>query len=182
MNKLKRNLFIAIAVLQISVLAFMIVKQEYILNSPVKVLLKCEPIDPRSLFSGDYVILNYNISRINLSSVVLLTDEDRSLKSNDIVYVALKADENNKFHVPASVSKDRKLLRQKYNVIIKGTVISNYGTLSIRYGVENYFVPQNQGRMVEKNLNDVSVEAALTDDGESAISRLFIKDEEVVFY
>ncbi len=173
-------IFIILVILQLFALGVMIARQEILLASPVKVMLKCRPIDPRSLFSGDYVILNYDISRINQKEVVALGSG--SFRRGDIIYVALEREPNGKYHGAVAISSNMKLLREKYDVVIKGKVRSNYKVLSVSYGVENYFVPQNEGRVIEKNLKDVSVETAINSKGESAIVRLFIKGREVKFY
>ena len=59
MKSFSKIAFILIVVLQLASLGAMIAKRVHLLNTGKKILLKCEPIDPRSLFSGDYVILNY---------------------------------------------------------------------------------------------------------------------------
>ena len=177
---MKRILFIIIILFQLGVLGFMIAKQELILQKGTKVLLKCRPVDPRSLFSGDYVILNYEISTIDQP---LFDSIDRNIKGRnpDEIFVALKKNSNNDFWSVASASKDFRKLKSQYPVVIRGTAEYWFGS-RITYGVENYFVPQNQGLKIEKNLSDVSVEVAVSEKGESAISKLFIDGKEVKFY
>jgi len=60
--------------------------KEFTLQTGEEVLLKTTPVDPRDLFRGDYVILNYEISRLNLDSLETDTSE---LKGGDRVFVAL---------------------------------------------------------------------------------------------
>ena len=60
---MRTGLGIALAAgLQTLALVGMIGVQQYTLNEGTPVLLETEPIDPRSLFRGDFVILNYAIS------------------------------------------------------------------------------------------------------------------------
>ena len=60
-----RKTFIVVAVLmQILVLVYMAGEREYILRNGKIIYLRTAPIDPRDLFRGDYVRLNYEISRI----------------------------------------------------------------------------------------------------------------------
>jgi len=177
---IRRILFILVIFFQIGVLGFMIAKQEFILHKGTKVLLKCKPVDPHSLFSGDYVILNYDISTIDQK---LFDSIDARLKERNPneIFVALKKNPANDFWAVASASKDFRKLKSKYSVVIRGTREYWDGS-RIKYGVENYFVPQNQGLKIEKNLSDVSVEVAVSEKGESAISKLFIDGKEVKFY
>jgi uncharacterized membrane-anchored protein len=55
-----RKTFIILAViLQLVVLAYMAGEREYILRRGKVIYLRTAPIDPRDLFRGDYVRLNY---------------------------------------------------------------------------------------------------------------------------
>jgi len=176
----RRILFILIIVFQVGVLGFMIAKQEFILKKGTKVLLKCRPVDPRSLFSGDYVILNYEISTIN-QKLFDAADTDRKNRNPNEIFVALRKNPDNDFWSVSSVSKDFRKLKSEYPVVIRGSAEYWFGS-RVKYGVENYFVPQNQGFQIEKNLSDVSVEVSISEKGESAISKLFISGKEVKFY
>jgi len=172
--------FITIVIMQIAVLGVMIGNRVCLLDTGVKVLLKCEPVDPRSLISGDYVILNYEIS--SLAKDIYTGPNLNNLKPNDTVYVALEKLINKKYWVAKSFSTDYDTLRKSYPVIMRGTIKDTYSTIRIHYGIENYFVPQNQGLKIEQKMDDISVEISVSDTGESALSRLFISDREVTFY
>jgi uncharacterized membrane-anchored protein len=178
--------FIVIVVLQCMVLGAMIGQRKQLLNNGEPVILKCEPVDPRSLFSGDYVELRYEISTLSRKLLLEKDVEETALKRNAIVYVALDKHENDTYWYARAVSEDLGILKEKYPVVIRGKTnqrISKYSkNLFIRYGVENYFVPQFKGVEIENNIGDVSVEVSVTDSGESGIIRLFINDKEVTFY
>ena len=69
MTTTRRNLWIAIAVValgQAAVLGWMIWDRASLLANGREVVLEVIPVDPRSLFRGDYVILGYDISRFDL--------------------------------------------------------------------------------------------------------------------
>jgi hypothetical protein len=51
-----------LALVQTGFLGWMIVGRAAVLRDGREVLLKVEPVDPRDLLRGDYVILNYEIS------------------------------------------------------------------------------------------------------------------------
>ena len=186
MKRYQKILFPVIVALQLCVLFFMITKQELLLANGTKVLLKCEPIDPRSLFSGDYVILNYEISRIGYD-IILKSDLKDIEKINYLerkdIYVALILQTNDMHHKIAAISDSIDKLKQNYSTIIKGRVYyAGYDELRVRYGVESYFVPQREGKKIEENMRNASVEVSVSDNGDSVISKLFIDGEEVKFY
>lgn len=182
MNK-KKLLFIAVVAAQIFVLVFMIVKQENLLANGTKVLLKCEPVDPRSLFSGDYVILNYDISRLKTSDKGVVQINGKTVSDGDPIFVALRKDVSGKFFEAADYGFDINELKPKYSVIIRGKVYNIWSdNYSVKYGIEQYFVPQNQGKAIEQDLRKVSVLVSVDEKGNSAVSRLYIDDKEVTFY
>jgi len=182
MKPYQRILFPVIVAAQLAVLGFMITKQELLLARGAKIILKCQPIDPRSLFSGDYVILNYEISVIRediISKSGIKKIHDLQKKE---IYVALKPKPDGKYYTAAAISENIKELKQYYPLVIRGRVEYASDTLQLSYGVENYFVPQKEGKIIEMNLKDVSVEISISESGDSAISKLFISDKEVKFY
>ena len=182
MKPYQKILFPVIVAAQIAVLGFMITKQEIILARGTKVLLKCQPIDPRSLFSGDYVILNYEISQIGEDIISKSGIKDlQHLKKREI-FVALKLRPDDKHYGAAAVSENMDDLKKLYPVVIRGRIEFTDNTLHIKYGVESYFVPQKEGKIIEESLKDVSAEVSISDSGGSAISKLFIAGKEVRFY
>ena len=61
-----RLVFAAIALGQVFVVLGFVADREYDLRSGGEVVLQALPVDPRSLFQGDYAILTYEISRPRL--------------------------------------------------------------------------------------------------------------------
>ena len=64
-----RNNIIFIFIIWFVIIAGFIGYKEYTLSQGQKILLKTIPLDPRDLFRGDYVVLNYEISQLNLDSI-----------------------------------------------------------------------------------------------------------------
>ncbi|MFC1670694.1 GDYXXLXY domain-containing protein [Spirochaetota bacterium] len=183
MKSFSKAAFIIIVALQVAALGIMIARRMYLLDTGKKILLQCEPVDPRSLFSGDYVILNYKISRLNKNLLIDdVSNKKDKIKRNDTVYIALKRDSESNFWQASAISKKIDELKKNHDVIIQGRIVSTYRNYRIKYGVESYFVPQYEGLKIEKNLKDTSVELAVSGSGESAIRRLFIQGKEVTFY
>ena len=148
-KKYLKAAFIVIVVLQLVVLGAMIGQRKQLLKNGEHILLKCRPVDPRSLFSGDYVELRYEISTISRKLLLENDSEKKSFKKNETVYVALDKHEKDKYWYAREVSEDMDILKKKYPVIIRGKTNQWAGqsskNLFIRYGVENYFVPQFEG-------------------------------------
>lgn len=182
MKRYQKILFPVIVAAQIAVPGFMIAKQEMILARGTKIMLKCEPIDPRSLFSGDYVILNYEISSISDDIISGSRIKDKGALDRKEIYVGLKPVPGSKYYSAAEISLNYTELKKRYPVVIRGRAEYAWSGLRIKYGVESYFVPQKEGRIIEESLRDVSVEVSVSDSGESAISKLFIAGKEVRFY
>ena len=179
MNNYRKILMPAVVLLQVAALVFMTAKQEYILAAGEKVMLECRPIDPRSLFGGDYVILNYEITDIDTDTIPMKEGEKKFFEKNEVIYVALEKPNRGKYWKAVAASRDINWLKGRHKTVIRGRINRYY---DIKFGVEDYFVPQDQGREIERNLNDVHVEVSVMPDGNSAISRLFLDGNEVRFY
>jgi uncharacterized membrane-anchored protein len=179
----QKKAFIILVILQIVVLGAMIGQKKYLLKTGKVVRLKCQPVDPRSLFSGDYVILNYEISRlkrINGENWDDLNTRNLKFKRSDVIYSALQQKDDSPFWKVIEVAKNINDLNKRYEVVLRGRVVSTYH-MTVRYGVESYFVPQYEGKRIEKIIKDVSVDVAVNSSGVSGIKKLYIKDKAVVF-
>lgn len=142
------GLLAAIA-LQLAVLLMEYSSAVYPLITGQEVRLKVIPIDPRSLFRGNYARLNYEISRINLSGQAL----DRKPRKNEPVYVKLTQD-NEGYYIADSVS----LTRPKEGLFIRGR--NNYRSSSqirLRYGIEAFFAPKHKALALETDLRQGGV-------------------------
>ncbi|RXT56567.1 hypothetical protein B6S44_05765 [Bosea sp. Tri-44] len=156
-----------------------------ILRSGTEVRLATAPVDPRDLFRGDYVILGYKISTLDLSRL----DGDKIFERNQPVFVrvALGLD-------GLAEAKGVYLARPATGAgetVIEGKVASagacvanadgepdcNAGRRAIRvaYGLESYFVPQGTGRAIETTERArLEIVAAVSSSGQAAIKRLLI--------
>ena len=157
---------VAVIVLQISVLTIEYIASVYPLWTGKEVRLKTTPVDPRSLFRGNYAVLNYDISRVSLDNM-----EDALLRrSGEIIYVKLKPAENN-LHVfdGASFSKPDS------GLYIRGRIKSggwskNSQPYPVRYGIEAFFAPKEKALDLEKRLRDGGVAVVmLANSGKAAL-------------
>lgn len=176
-----------VVALQTIALAVMVGMKQYTLNTGTPIVLKTEPIDPRSLFSGDYVRLNYSIRRLNLEQLA----GDDVFDYHDRVYVVLERRDS--YWEAVSVHHGR-LEAAPGQVIIKGEVENGFGTvwssadnrrdklktIEVRYGIENYFVPEGEGRDLErpKPGEVVSIRVMVDRFGNAGINAVLVNGKE----
>jgi len=147
-----RKIFIVLAVLiQILILAYMAGEREYILRTGKIIYLRTAPIDPRDLFRGDYVRLNYEISNIPAARLPG-ADDDEILKGAK-VYATLKEGANGLYELEG-ISKQK----PQSGVYLTGRSPYDYRyrrfghPMTVNYGIEAYFVQQGKGREIERRL------------------------------
>jgi len=147
-----------LAVVLTAVLVGMIGMKQWTLTTGTPVLLETAPVDPRSLFRGDYVRLNYKISRLDLGKL----GGDKDFSAHDTAWVVLE--QAQRYWHAVAVYRHRPDAAPG-QVIIKGEVRWADGRgsafappvptrqprfLVMRYGIESYFVPEGTGRAIER--------------------------------
>lgn len=154
---IRKKFFYMLIVLQVLILGGIAASHYGTLFYGEKIVLKTEPVDPRDLFYGDYVILNYEISNVPLS----LWKEDGEPDYNEKVYVLLK--EKDSVHEAVSVYKEKPEVKEgevALKAIVKG-VYNQPGEIFLKYGLERYYVEEGTGRAIEEEMPDkVSVRVA----------------------
>jgi uncharacterized membrane-anchored protein len=169
-------LFAAAAPIQIALVSVMVLDRMQILRQGVEVKLQTRAVDPRDLLRGDYVVLNYDIS-------LLPAGDAGNLPRRSTVFVKLapKADgfyeAVSAYREPVEVTGSEILMRGRTT----GQCFGWNCNVQVRYGIEKYFVPQGEGRDIEsaRNQGKVSVVAAVTPTGRTAIKRLLIDGKPV---
>lgn len=176
-------LFGAAALIQLALLAVMVADRVEILREGTEVKLQIQPVDPHDLFRGDYVTLSYDISRVPAGAL----KDQRAGGRNPIVYVELAPNQDGIYHA-VSLHTDAVAV-QSPQVLIRGRVVSGTycgatqdrfcDSLNIRYGLESYFVPEGEGRTIERDRNQhkLMVVAAVAPSGRAAIKRLLVDGE-----
>lgn len=244
----QKTLFYLAVGLQLLILVGIIGYKQYTLSTGESVLLKMShPVDPMSLFSGNYIILSYEISTINLTQT---PSDYGDFKPGDQVYVKLKKDGEyatvesvgknkpeglfmkgkvsrvvktisvgidygdaaNQYHSHYSTSWDDYNIGDNvyvqtsrddpreitsislikpvttYRKSFNGTVTSvekNITQLSINYGIESYYIPQEKAREIEDRIQKtrregvVSVGVRVDSLGNAVIEKIFLNDEEL---
>lgn len=176
--KAKRGLLLlAVVVLQTAALMAMVAVKQRTLMTGAPVLLKTEPVDPRSLFRGDYVVLNYAINTLDYAGI----DGDDGFDRHDDVFVVLRRGET--YWEPVSIHHEMPA-RAPDTVVIRGEVEytdawiggEKRDGIRVRYGIESYFVPEGEGHDIElpRNEGKVAILVAVDDSGAAAIKAVLI--------
>lgn len=163
----KTSLLIFLFLITISLLTFVGI-EEYNLNNPKhqKALLKTLPVDPRDLLSGNYFILNYEISNPNN-----FTNYSPHIYQNEITVYAI-LEKNNKHFIPKYLSLQKPKSLNNNEIAIKG----KFSNRRIKYGIEKYFINENQK---EPNRSDnTEVLVTISKSHKARIYKIFVNDEE----
>lgn len=174
---------VAVAVIQSAVLAWMVWDRIDLLRTGRPIVLDVAPVDPRDLFRGDYLVLTYPIARLRTDRV----EGDDHFAPNDRVWVGLRPAEDSAWQA-FSVHHARPQLSGEI-VFLRGTVtgladivtgeagcVGDCAVLNVRFGIESYFVPEGEGRRLERLRDDnrMQVAARVAEDGEAAIAGLIV--------
>lgn len=182
----KAVLFGVAILLQSALLVLMVADRMQILRDGVEVTLQTQPVDPRDLLRGDYVVLRYDISQLPAGNLKGKVADSR----HPDVFVKLAPNADG-IHQAVSVHAEPVAVTAP-EVLIRGRV-ANYGgscgddrrrfcdKLPIKYGLESYFVPEGEGRKLEdaRNQQKLRIVAAVLPSGRAAIKRLLLDGEKV---
>ncbi len=182
----KRWFWLAVA-LQVALLLGMAGRHAYTVSTGAPALLKTEPVDPWDFFRGEYVRLNYEISRLDPTEVTM----NGPFKAGQTVWVTLQ--QGTPYWTATAVSTQRPAAAAN-QILLKGTVESVYepvaepwpgapkpGEIRIRYGFEQFYVPEGQGSGLEQRQVDLSVEIKVDGFGRGALSKVFLAGKEITW-
>ena len=179
----RRRLLIATllaAGMQTGILVTMMRGNETVISTGTPVLLRTVPVDPRDLFRGDYVVLNYEFSALDSA---LVTGNWPEAEGEQRLHVELKPGTDGSWH-PVSASFGP-LMPSDGSVIITSLPFryvpspDHPATLRADYGIERYYVPEGKGKELEeaRNARRVMVEVRVTPDGEARLVDLTVLPE-----
>ncbi|WP_237068230.1 GDYXXLXY domain-containing protein [Microbulbifer guangxiensis] len=143
----------AAIVFQALVLFGMVVLAQIPLWTGQEIQMETTPVDPRSLFRGNYARLQYAISELGADQF----DTDRPLRNGEEVYVRLVPGKNGLYRY-AGVSLDK----PDEGVFLRGRVSGQWwrsegNVYRIRYGIEAFFAPKERALALEAELRDGGV-------------------------
>ena len=160
MTRLASILFFAVVAAQVvGLVAFAGVRQAAVTEGR-EITLQTAPVDPRSLFQGDYAILDYEIAEIPPH----LAEQPAGAQ----VYVTLEKCGEVWCADAYALSKP-----ESAEVYILG-VINADGRLD--FGIGTFFVPEGTGHIVE-DAEDVKVVVSLDDRGQAVIKSVLVDGE-----
>jgi len=173
-------LALLVAVLQTGALAAMILERARLIATGREIVLPTVPVDPRSLFRGDYVILNYEISTVPAADLIAKPGND-----GDSVYVLLerRSKEGADAWVPVAATRARPAAGGPDRIVLAGWQVGHVHVLDnqtarvrVRYGIESYFVPEGAGKDLEARVRAqaLSVVVAVGTSGQAAIKGLVL--------
>ncbi|HHX58180.1 MAG TPA: GDYXXLXY domain-containing protein [Candidatus Moranbacteria bacterium] len=133
--------------------------------------LEIEPVDPTDLIRGDYVVFSYRgISRIYLSEHGY---SEESFRLGDNIYVSL-VERSDGVSQLGEVSKEK----PESGVFLTGRVKKiRQDTATVIYGIEEYFIPERTGRMVEFRGKKVEAEVAVSKTGKAVLREIYLNGE-----
>lgn len=172
--------FILFVTLQVVLLIFLAISHYAVEWYGEEVYLQTAPVDPRDIFFGDYVILNYEISDIDISKFA----GDQTPEEGDTVYVLLKKEGDYHQLVSAhlekpSPSSDERVLKGRVEYItrdwdpIQGESHS-LESVHVVYGFERYYVSEGTGKELEQKRGQFDVIVKAAPWGQSLSSLKFI--------
>ena len=147
-----RKLFIVFAIVfQLAMLSWMALSREYVLQTGQQVKFQTAPIDPRDLFRGDFVRLDYAISAVSTAQLSPQVNRE-NLKKGDTLFAVLNLSQNG----VATLASLQTSEPDNNKLFIRGRVTSLQNTSSsaekiirLKYGIEQYFVEQGKGLEIE---------------------------------
>ena len=162
-------------VLQAALLGWMIADRALLLARGTEIRLAAVPVDPRDLFRGDYVVLSYPISRLRADRL----EGADEFSVGQTVYVSLRHEDGTWRAVAAHHAHPAS------GMVLKGKVTAETlvagcpkpcATYQVAYNLEQFFVPEGQGRDIEqlREAQRVEVDVAVGSDGRAALKRLLV--------
>jgi len=187
----QKQIFYLTIVFWLLIFSGFILFKEYTLRTGTEILLKTEPVDPRDLFRGDYVTLNYEISTLDLDEI---PTEDPYFEYNDRIYLALALEDG--YGVPKKIYRnppdDELFLKGTVKQLIYDWEEDEDGLiaedplvkeLGVEYGIESYFVPEGRGIEIERQqwtgAEGTDVKVVIDKYGNAVIKSLLIDGQEL---
>jgi uncharacterized membrane-anchored protein len=175
---------LVLALVQIGFLSWIIAGRAAILRNGKEVLLKIEPVDPRDLLRGDYIILGYGISRIPVKMIANIPADKLSSDDTPIV-VRLKRGADGYWQpttawfgkAPTPATADEADISGH---VAEGWDLRSEGmTIAPDYGIERFYLPEGEGMAIQNDMRvrPFGIRIALAGDGTAQIKALVDGDK-----
>jgi uncharacterized membrane-anchored protein len=171
---------VLVAIGQSAVLFYIIESRASILRNGYEIVLKTEPVDPRDLMRGDFVTLNYSLSRLD---PVVIKGPPPQYSGRNRVYIALVPGEGGQSTFSRASWQPLEGLKPE-EVLLVGTTPDYFlpassSQVPLTFGIERYYVPEGEGKPLEQGVVEQSVEivAAVNDKGDAQIKSIRLKGQ-----
>ena len=175
----RHHWLIAAIVLQLGVLALEYLGSVWPLWTGERGRLEIEPVDPRSMFRGNYARLGYSVASVDTS---LFSGPSERLRKGEVVYVALEQEDESWRAAGIQLSKPAS------GVFLRGRLQHNWSaddsSFRVRYGIEAWFAPKVKAIEIEQatrraRSNNARAYAvvAVAGSGRAALARLDLPPE-----
>jgi uncharacterized membrane-anchored protein len=184
---MRTRLLVGALALQFGVLGWMVYDHSRPMASGERFLLVCEPVDPRDLTKGDYVILSYGFQAFNSTQKEKLLKEwnqlhagptdlnasfSYTIKDDAPIYIPLKkgADGVASYGEPTLT----KPTSDPFLLTRKGQGRWNWNNGDVRAGIESYYVAEGTGLAWEKlrNTGKLFAEVGVLPNGKAGLVAL----------
>lgn len=184
---------VAAVFVQVGVIGWMVYHHHQPLRDGARFRVRCQPIDPRDLLKGDYVILSYDFSRFTQKDIRRLNAEWERLhpgEQNAEDYPSLQdaegrreyrllAPQDTPVYVPLNMNArgvaeagEATLLQPTSGAHLRGLIGNGrWNSDSARFGIEAFYVTEGAGREWEKarNQGQLLAEIAVLPDGRAGL-------------
>ncbi len=156
-------------------------------GTPVRV--QVAPVDPLSLFQGEYARLRYEFTTLEQKALEGLGEGGSTFSKGEKVWVILGPDGAGIWRpvafsrvLPAG-AEGRAAIRAEVSSFSTWSSRPRHTTLTLHTGLESFFVPQGEAEKLERTVSEgeVTAELAVLPSGRAAVRKLFVKGREVSF-
>ncbi|HCH32706.1 MAG TPA: hypothetical protein DE045_07185 [Oceanospirillaceae bacterium] len=136
---------------QLCVLVGMYINAQLPLWFGSEISLATKPVDPRSLFRGNYALLSYHI---NQQAVPQAWQDGQPIAKGRVVYISLEPAAETGLWVGTGIYKEA----PTSGLFIRGRTGKNWHRqgapmIDVTYGIEAYFAPKDKAMALEEQLN-----------------------------
>jgi len=146
----------AAVALQVLVLVGMVARAAMPLWTGTEIRVRTIPVDPRSMFRGNYARLRYEFGTLPEDAL----SEVEGLRVGEVVYVGLKQGEGHKLEYSRATVE-----RPAGGVFLRGRLVTSSPPLRVRYGIEAFFAPRESALKLEDDLRDGGIAVLMVTDG-----------------
>lgn len=172
--------FISAVAIQVIIILVIIIFKFSIVSAGTSVYLRILPVDPRDPLRGDYVTFQYDISQVSAYT-------SNNIRNGDTVYVTLNHNSYDSYWHESQVLKNKPTNGETF---IKGKVVSGgydefnqnqqwqYSQeLTIRYGIEEYFIPEGKGQGMSFFNSNATAYVIVDDDGNAVLKQIYVNEK-----